>query len=74
MIEKDIPIPAEMKTSRGKYDWLKMDVGDSFAVDGVPLRTMQSACTHSGRRHGRRYMARLVVEQGVERVRVWRFA
>lgn len=73
-IDKNIPLPAVSGPARSKYDWLKLEVGDSFAVDGVSLRSMQSACAHSGKRHGRKYIARAVFEEKRERVRVWRFA
>jgi hypothetical protein len=70
-IEDEHAIPAARQHSgrREKYPWSQLDVGQSFFVEGVALRSMSSTASHAGRRNGKKFIAR-DAEGGV---RVWRY-
>ncbi len=75
-IEHGIPIPNPRapytkRNSRGanaKYDWLNMDVGDSFFVPDILQMDISSAAHMAGQRFGMRFSTR----QFKNGVRVWR--
>lgn len=64
-----IPAARQHNGRREKYPWSKLEVGQSFFVEGVALRSMSSTASHAGRRNGKKFIAR-VVDGGV---RVWRY-
>lgn len=70
-IEDNHAIPAARQHNgrREKYPWSKLEVGESFFVEGVALRSMSSTASHAGRRNKKKFIAR-VVDGGV---RVWRY-
>jgi hypothetical protein len=69
-IDKGVPIPELYENCR-KYPWAKMEVGDSFLMEGIILRNSASgqAATQS-RKDGRRYVTR---KEG-KYFRCWRIA
>ena len=67
-IEKNISI-AEALTSRNKYPFPKMKVGDSFFVEDIMDKHVVRAAAYSyGKYHGKKFRTR-TVDGGV---RVWR--
>ena len=70
-IEKNHVVPASVDGlgRREKYPWSQLDVGQSFFVEGVALRSMSSTASHAGRRNVKKFIAR-DAEGGV---RVWRY-
>ena len=70
-IEDGYEIPAERqpRKRRAKYPWNELNVGQSFFVEGAPLRSMTSTASHAGRRYGKKFVVRLA-DGGV---RVWRY-
>jgi len=70
-IENEHAIPAARQHNgrREKYPWSKLDVGQSFFVEGVPLRSMSSTASHAGRRNKKKFIAR----EPDGGVRVWRY-
>jgi hypothetical protein len=70
-VEDGYAIPAARQPSsrRPKYPWTKLEVGQSFFVEGAPLRSMTSTASHAGRRYGKKFVVRLA-DGGV---RVWRY-
>lgn len=70
-IEDEHVIPAGRRHNgrREKYPWSQMDVGQSFFVKDVPLRSMSSTASHAGRRNGKKFIAR----ESEGGVRVWRY-
>lgn len=81
-IDKNIDLPAASRGAGigGIYPWKELGVGDSFFVpakDGV--RTLQRNLSCGGRLYTRRhggggFATRVVTENGVKGVRVWRIA
>jgi hypothetical protein len=67
--EHAIPAARQHNGRREKYPWSQLDVGQSFFVEGVALRSMSSTASHAGRRNGKKFIAR-DAEGGV---RVWRY-
>ena len=63
-----IPAARQHNGRREKYPWSQLDVGQSFFVKDVPLRSMCSTASHAGRRNGKKFLVR-DAEGGV---RVWR--
>ena len=70
-IEDGFAITAARQPSsrRPKYPSTSLDVGQSFFVEGAPLRSMTSTASHAGRRYGKKFIVR-VADGGV---RVWRY-
>jgi len=70
-IEKNHVVPASVDGlgRREKYPWSKLDVGQSFFVKDVALRSMSSTASHAGRRNGKKFIAR----ESEGGVRVWRY-
>lgn len=81
VIEKAVPLPAARAAGRGaKYPFKEMRAGDSFAVPFDPAvserRNMQrltmSATSWAKRSDSAlKFVARLVEEEGVRKVRLW---
>ena len=68
-IEKDVPTPP---ANRSKYPWRKMAVGDSFFAPAALQRVIGSNASRVGKKLGRKYVTRVMTENGIEGVRVWR--
>lgn len=67
-IEKNVPI--EMKTPiLEKYPFSKMEVGDSFAVEGQERFVVRAAAYAFAQRHGFKFKTRAVSDN---KTRVWR--
>lgn len=66
-IEKDVPMP-KSRTSRSKYPFALMEVGDSILVGNDKEKNARSACWTYGSRTGKKFSA-IKVDGGV---RVWR--
>ena len=64
-IEKNVPF------AERKYPFNKMEVGDSFEVPAVLWLTARTSATQFGRRHNRKFAARLT---GPDTGRIWRIA
>ena len=64
-IDKGIPMPTR---STEKYPFEKMEVGDSFFVPGLGIRSVSTRVEDESRKSGRKFKSRSV-EGGV---RVWR--
>lgn len=86
-VDKSIPLPTINKSLNFKKQWrfpvLTMEVGDSFFAPGYVQRASQrmfgseKTLNTSGWRKavpGSKWTTRLVVENGVRGVRVWRVA
>jgi hypothetical protein len=63
-VESGVPLPVE----RRRYPYAEMQVGDSFVVREVSLQVVCNANYRTGKKLGRKFVARKV-EDGV---RVWR--
>ena len=73
MFDTSVPIPSVMPRNN-RYNFHKMDVGVSFAIDFDPLdvqRLRVAACNY-GRRNGKKFSTRKVQENGDWKLRVWR--
>lgn len=68
-IDKGIPVPKQVGTGRkNKYPFDALEVGDSFFVKDLNVKTISRTCGHHGKRLSRRFISR-TVDGGV---RVWR--
>lgn len=67
-VDKGLPIPGHNGGRRAFYPWNNMNVGDSFFVQNIKIKSVTGAASSYGRNHGMRFTAR-TVEGGV---RVWR--
>ncbi len=67
--EHAIPAARQHNGRREKYPWSQLDIGQSFLVKDVALRSMSSTASHAGRRNGKKFIAR-EAEGGI---RVWRY-
>jgi len=67
--EHAIPAARQHNGRREKYPWSQLEVGQSFHVAGVALRSMSSTASHAGRRNGKKFIAR----ESDGGVRVWRY-
>jgi hypothetical protein len=67
--EHAIPAARQHNGRREKYPWSKLDVGQSFFGEGVPLRSMSSTASHAGRRNKKKFIAR----ESDGGVRAWRY-
>lgn len=79
VIEKGIPIPLRERGGGRPWGWpfREMEIGDSFATPFKDGETSTRALRrvdyiYAGRRLGRKYTGRTLVENGVRVVRVWR--
>lgn len=76
-IEKGIPAPApRARGVRHKYPFLKMEVGDSFAIPLMEgkktLKNLYSAMQHYKKTHDIHCVSKQFIEKGMKKVRVWR--
>lgn len=69
-IDKGVPLPETYQ--RGKYPFREMGVGDSFFVAAAKRSQITSTVSYAGRRQGKRFITRAVIENGVKGTRVWR--
>jgi len=72
-IEKNVPIPERAKNRRNKYQFEKMEIGDSFTAPGIAASCNKcnayNAANQYGRNNGKRFSGKLVVPG---KVRIWR--
>ncbi len=68
-IEKGVPLSDARKTTRLKYPFPDMEIGDSFCVPGDRRNTLSVAASLYGKRNGLKFT---VSCQGDGRVRCWR--
>lgn len=66
-IDKNVP-----RTTRRKYPFKDMEVGDSFFAPDKTTHSMGGAIAHAKNTLGGQYAMRTVTENGVSGVRVWR--
>jgi len=71
-IDKNIPIPKA--TSREKYPYASMEIGDSFIIFDKNRNTIGNATTYYSMKLNRKFITRKVVENGKEGIRIWRTA
>ena len=80
-IDKDIPLPNDMRSRVSKYPWGMMDVGDSLFLpieEGDDGKRMKNRIAQSCRNFGKKqepqwkYTLRYRLEDEVSGVRVWR--
>jgi hypothetical protein len=84
-VEKDLPMPLFRQTKlklgsgnrergyRVEYPFKKMDLGDSFFVQGNARNTLKVCCHHITRKTGMRFATRQWREpDGKEGLRCWR--
>jgi len=82
IIERNIPVPARRNTtgSHSKFPWTKMNVGDSFFVEGYSRYGGHRNATKMGCTMGYKlvpnssWVVRDARENGTKGVRVWRTA
>lgn len=70
-VDSDIPLPEPV---RSKYPWKQMKVGDSFFVAGMTSGRLGARARAYSARNKEDFVARNVIENGVEGCRVWRVA
>ncbi|HDR9153808.1 DUF7303 family protein [Burkholderia vietnamiensis] len=73
VIEKGLPIPAPTRGRPQRYPFSKLEIGDSFFVEGDPsarLKELSNCANYHRRFHGGNFVVR-AVDGGV---RVWRIA
>src|SRR4051794_28388274 len=77
-IDRNVPPPANVAppcVDRAvRINWRDFAIGDSAFFPGARNEDVASRYCNAGRRLGRRFVARSVVEGGVSGVRVWRIA
>jgi hypothetical protein len=76
-IEKDVPIPNAPAGKQRKYDFGKMELGDSFL--STPNKTGNSSNESASffryaKIHGWKITRRVVMVNGVKMIRAWRVA
>ncbi len=80
-IDKDIPLPNDMRSRVSKYPWGMMDVGDSLFLpieEGDDGKRMKNRIAQSCRNFGKKqkpewkYTLRYRLENEVSGVRIWR--
>lgn len=75
-IDKGVPVPSRGGGRRPKYPWARMEVGDSIFEPGVCQNTIAGIARGWRNRNAPDQMHRtkIVTENGVRGVRVWRIA
>ena len=75
-IESGIPIPPRSRGPGRKsaYPFALLEPGQSFFVKKAKSKTMSVLANQHGKRLGRRFTVRTVIESGKEGVRIWRQA
>lgn len=73
-IEKGIKIPVRKSSRPAKYPWRQMELGDSFFVpSGNPSKMITRLNPSSQtQKAGLKFTRRIVEENGVKGVRIWR--
>lgn len=80
-IDKNIPLPTDMRSRESKYPWSIMEVGDSIFIpleEGDDGKRMKNRIAQSCRNFGKkqdpqwRYALRYRLEDEISGVRVWR--
>ena len=56
------------------YPFTRMEVGDSFFVNGKTSNTLLNASYYYSRNSGKKFTTRTVTENGVKGARIWRIA
>lgn len=70
-IEKGIPLPTLGRAGRSR--WAEFEVGDSaFFLDRARSSLATASCDWGRHHGGRKFATRVVTENGVKGVRVWR--
>ena len=69
-IDKDVPMPNPTTPDVTKYPWMKMEIGDSFFVEGSTSVRFNGTKYAAQKQTGRKFTIRRV-EGGI---RVWRTA
>lgn len=75
--EKNIPIPENYDGPRNnKYNYHKMEIGDSYAVVFEPtlVQKMRVALSQYCRRNNKKFTTRKVFEDGMTQFRIWRIS
>lgn len=52
LVEKDVPIPTNLKGRKSVYPFPEMEVGDSFSFEPDRYNTVRRAATYWGGDHG----------------------
>lgn len=74
-IRKGVDLPApptSLNPYPSKYPLNTMDVGDMFFIPGAKMRSISSLISARGKRLGKHFCCRTLVEDGVLGVGVWR--
>lgn len=75
-IDADVPMPeGSGRGGNAKYPWKEMEIGNSFWVPSVNLKSWQTACVKAGKQYERKFIARKFTgPEGQDGIRVWRKA
>jgi hypothetical protein len=71
-IDKGIPIAPNTSGRRAIYPWAEMQIGDSFFVPGKTTRQFAGHFSRAKARYSMNFVVRVVTENEVTGVRVWR--
>ena len=72
-VQKGIEIPERGPLSRSCiYPWNKMEIGDSFFLPNYKISQVSSGACAAGKRYGKMYITRTLIENDIKGVRVWR--
>ena len=74
-IEKDIPIPPARRSSKRKYPFNKMQIGESILIEGDRKKLRKASCAAQvyGKRNSKKFISRLLEKDGeFFGVRLWR--
>jgi hypothetical protein len=71
-IDKNVPIPKGRHNA--KYPWKELEVGDSFFIPGKDAKSTSGIKRSAKNSAGIDILTRAVTENGVNGMRVWRFA
>lgn len=77
-IQKNIPVPPAAVGRKRLYPFQEMEVGDSFFQQGDNPELLRSRVAGSasvyGKASGKKFISRIVQEDSVPGIRVWRIA
>ncbi len=72
-IETGIELSLVSRNGRpAKYPWRSMKVGDSFFVAGRTAKSIGGSTSNARKTLGHSFVARTIIHEGQEGVRVWR--
>lgn len=78
-VESGVPMPDPNPGRRSKYPWARMKVGDSFVVrfesrEQAKARqgSIRSSAANAAKQYQHRYTLRVIEENGLPAIRVWR--